>query len=473
MSVGAATATSTSPDSKTLDLALSRERPLAVIVASAVTGLAALALFHGRTEVLEVLATAPLELLLWIAIVVVVNLFPVNFGEMRLCLDMPVLMAVALIYDPATSAFVAAIAAVDRRELRAKIALSHALFNRAQVSLSAYMASAVFHTVAGDIYAWPTAISGTALAVIISYGANVLLVTTYTSIQLRMGPHESVRLLRPAVALPILGTYLGYGALGLVLGRLFFDVGPWAVVAFLLPILVARGMFIRAQRVEVLAQELRERERLLEGLLDRVVDERRDERLRISGDLHDDVLQALTHVRLLGNVLKRDMPLPSDVQRDIDTLVASADEAIAALRRVMSDLRNSPLGRGGLISTLRGTVQDLQLDWQIPIRLEVEPIRDLSPHVQVVLYQVAREALINALKHAHPSAVSVDLRFREGSIRLEVSDDGKGFDVGSQAGGAHLGLTLMRERVSRVNGTLDVTSSQNKGTAVVAAVPAN
>ena len=208
----------------------------------------------------------------------------------------------------------------------------------------------------------------------------------------------------------------------------------------------------------------------MEQLLDRMIDERRDERLRIASDLHDNVLQSLLRIWLLSQVLKRDEGKKPPDTRDIQDLFELADESIHSLRSLMREMRESPLARGGLLPTLDNLVRDLRLDWEARIQLELPTHEDLSPSDQVILYQVAREALMNAIKHAN--AASIQVAVKEGPPpEIAVSDDGIGFNPGDVDESQHFGLGLMRERIRHSGGRLEIRSTPGKGTEIRARLP--
>jgi signal transduction histidine kinase len=103
--------------------------------------------------------------------------------------------------------------------------------------------------------------------------------------------------------------------------------------------------------------------------------------------------------------------------------------------------------------------------------LQVQGTERLTPLVRQELYQIAQEALNNALKHARAQAVRVLLAFQESGTRLEVSDDGGGFEPQKASQGGGLGLRGMRERTQAIGGTLRVESAPGKGTTIHVTVP--
>jgi signal transduction histidine kinase len=99
--------------------------------------------------------------------------------------------------------------------------------------------------------------------------------------------------------------------------------------------------------------------------------------------------------------------------------------------------------------------------------------RDISQTCAAVLYQVAQEGVSNALKHGAPRAMRIILATSERVVQLEIADDGNGFDPSETAQRPGMGLFALRERLSLVDGELDVVSQPGGGTRIVASVPLN
>jgi two-component system nitrate/nitrite sensor histidine kinase NarX len=103
--------------------------------------------------------------------------------------------------------------------------------------------------------------------------------------------------------------------------------------------------------------------------------------------------------------------------------------------------------------------------WRLPVGLRVEGEGTLPSEVQVVFYRVAQEALNNVAKHAGATRVEVELTYQDGAVRLEVCDDGRGFDPGEVPSG-HFGVAIMRERAEAVGAEVAVESCPGQGTTV-------
>ena len=157
----------------------------------------------------------------------------------------------------------------------------------------------------------------------------------------------------------------------------------------------------------------------------------RDDRLRVSRDLHDGVLQALTGIRLELQDLAED----SRKEPAIHDRLLAAERALATeqreLRRFIDGLKpDVPLApaAGDLATRLRDLTARLSLEWKTPIAIRVMP-PDLAvgDELEQPLRLMVHEAVINALKHGHPSRVAVSVEAKESGLSLTVTDDGRGF----------------------------------------------
>lgn len=430
-------------------------------------------LWLGRDELHVAVRRNWRELVFWLTLILLANLFDVEIAPLQFTLDTPLLLATALLYSPAVAAAVVLLGSADAREFRRAVSPSQAVYNRSQIAISVFFAGVIFHFTSGSISSWPSSIVGTAAAMGVFYLLNASLVAGYVAAKGHGSPTLVFRRLTIGRPLEYAVTYFGYGILALVLARLFEEVGGWSVVLFLIPIVVAQIALVRAERLRVLAERLRSRERLLELLSDRVVEERRDERLRIACGIHDDVLQSLIRISQLGFFLKRDTPSGTQAADDAAELVQISDDTIRLLREVVGDLRKSPLGRGGLVRTLRDLSRDLQIQSRVRISVNGPRQLPLSAEGQLTAYHVAKEGILNALKHAGASSIQVGVHLVGGSVSVEVVDDGHGFDPEGVDESMHFGLGLLRERTHKLGGRFLLESTPGSGTRLVIVLPGN
>ena len=411
--------------------------------------------------------------LIWLALVACASFVAIpTGGGASLSMDLPVLLGAAAVYDPALCGLIAMIGASDPREWKRTISGWLSIYNRSQVALSVMTASMVFHGVGGRVGAWPWAAVAAILALSADCAVNYSLVALAVSLRQRLSFSRALASLRFGEAEVFIPTYISFGFLGALLAESYASIGLAGVVAFVAPILLARQAFAHWSQVERFARSLSLRTRALEDFDRRILRERRDERLVLAGDIHDEVLPPLFKVHLMGEVLRRDLESGRllDLDDDLPQLLDATNRAQDAIRRVLGNLRSTPVGSDGLLATLRLLARSVEKDTDAQIRLEMGEVSGSSV-THLLVYQVAREVLHNAVKHSHASNIAIDLSADAGVIRLMVQDDGIGFDPLSVDRESHFGLQLLGERVDAAQGVLHIMSEPGSGTTVIATVP--
>ena len=219
----------------------------------------------------------------------------------------------------------------------------------------------------------------------------------------------------------------------------------------------------------------REQMRALAARLDSI---REDEKAKVSRDLHDEMGQLLTALKMnLRWVEHRLEGIPASqvdaplVERVVDA-GGLVDQAIASVRRIAAELRPAVLDRLGLEDALRLELRLLEartgLRCQLAERAPLPP--EVGGEVATALYRIAVEALTNVARHARAAEVSAALAVVAGEVVLTVADDGCGPPAGGVPAGA-LGIAGMRERADRLGGTLEVARRPGAGTVVTARIP--
>lgn len=268
-----------------------------------------------------------------------------------------------------------------------------------------------------------------------------------------------------------------YAGIQSEVGRLFRTITMTLVagLAFLyvslFPILVRVSRALSRQNAR-LEQQARERRRLL----DMVLRTSEEERKLLAGELHDGPIQRLAG---LGYRLERarnrlDRGNAEGAAALLGELQNGLSEETRHLREMMAELRPPVLDQRGLDSALRDHAAAFERNWGVGCSVRASLDRRLDPDVETVLYRVAQEALTNVAKHARAEQAWVSLGNRNGSVVLEVGDDGIGFDplyATSNGSRDHFGLTAMRERVEMAGGRWEIHSTPGEGTRVVAEFP--
>ncbi len=198
------------------------------------------------------------------------------------------------------------------------------------------------------------------------------------------------------------------------------------------------------------------------------------ERNRLARELHDSVTQSLYSVTLYAEASARllqggQTAQAADHLRELGT---TARDALREMRLLIFELSPPALETGSLADAIQIRLDAVEARGGMPVQFEVEGEEGLSPRVRQELYQIAQEALNNALKHSHAQSVKILLRFGASETVLAISDDGVGFDLEQAQKSGGLGLRGMRERVERIGGVLAVDSAQAGGTRLSVTVPA-
>jgi signal transduction histidine kinase len=194
------------------------------------------------------------------------------------------------------------------------------------------------------------------------------------------------------------------------------------------------------------------------------------ERHRLAGEIHDTLAQGFTSIVTLLQAGQASLDAASPARRHLDLALLTARENLAEARTLVTALTPATLEAGTLGDAVHRVTSATGAQAGIEAHAEVTGTARLLPTgTEVVLLRVCQEALANVRKHAGARQVRVRLCYAGTTVRLTVTDDGKGFDPGTTHGG--YGLTGMRDRVSQVGGTVEVASVPGRGTEVSAEVP--
>ncbi|MCK6573877.1 histidine kinase [Myxococcota bacterium] len=207
-----------------------------------------------------------------------------------------------------------------------------------------------------------------------------------------------------------------------------------------------------------------------------------DERRRISRELHDVVGQDLSVIKLRLEMLKKRLTKVKARGNDANVLlcqdiIRDTENALAAARRLATDLRPSILDQLGLTAAIKWQAEELErrTGLQCRVRTHTADVREHTGR-DTTAFRALQELLTNVLRHSDARRVDIDLSEDHGSLYLEVRDDGKGFPL-EETSGAHasppeaLGLLGVRERVGALGGNVQIESKAGEGTRVRIALP--
>lgn len=225
-----------------------------------------------------------------------------------------------------------------------------------------------------------------------------------------------------------------------------------------------------AERTLELEQEIEERKRV-EADLRR---ERKqaaeksilEERNRIAREIHDSLAQNLTGIVIQMETAKVLTPEDAKVRTPITQAHQLARDGLAEARRSVWALRPCALEHGNLKKALEHLVRGLTTGTSVQVDFELQnPPIALPEAVEINLLRIAQESVMNAVKYAQASQLRVELTFNDQTVRLQVQDNGQGFDL-QQRLGKGFGLVGIRERVEELRGQLTIVTQPGAGTAV-------
>jgi signal transduction histidine kinase len=208
----------------------------------------------------------------------------------------------------------------------------------------------------------------------------------------------------------------------------------------------------------------------LSGHLQRV---REEERARIARDIHDDLGQCLTTIKLDLAILYRDTPEQAAVVRQkVREMSHLVDGTIHSVRRIITELRPRLLDDLGLTAAIEWQTADFQKRTGIPVSLSVYPREIiLDRDRSTVLFRVLQEALLNVVRHAAATAVSVSLTDIDGKVEFEVRDNGRGITTEESGHRTSFGLLGIRERAESLRGTVSISGKPGEGTLLTITFP--
>ena len=213
-------------------------------------------------------------------------------------------------------------------------------------------------------------------------------------------------------------------------------------------------------------------ERVSQDSVRRVVEAQELERTRLARELHDETGQALTSI-LLGLKPLEQSAESAEAREALESVRELVISTLQNVRRLAVELRPSALDDFGLVPAVERLTETFREQSGLRVDLESQLGEARLPsEAETTLYRVIQEALTNVIKHAGANRVSILLQRKKSTAVAVVEDDGSGFDP-SDARADALGLVGMRERVSLAGGRLQIESTPNSGTTVVAEVPSS
>jgi len=228
--------------------------------------------------------------------------------------------------------------------------------------------------------------------------------------------------------------------------------------------LVATVIVIHNVRVSQVAAHLNDR-----------LHERLEERSRIARELHDTLLQGVIGMLMQLYAVETQVPASSPMKESLTRVVGRAHKLVDEGRTTLEDLRSRARHDDALEEALLSGIEDFDIPESIQVQITATGIvRTLNYVVQEDVYRIAREALINALRHAEASTIAIEVGYSESALKLRVWDNGRGMDADAREAGrsGHWGIQGMRERAEHIGGQLKLWSRPGAGTEIELRIPA-
>ncbi len=200
---------------------------------------------------------------------------------------------------------------------------------------------------------------------------------------------------------------------------------------------------------------------------------REDERIRISRQVHDELGQALTGLKMdlywLSNRLPKKL---KSVQEKTKAMSAHIDSTIQTVRRISTELRPGILDDLGLGAALEWQAQEFQRRTGLLCLVTTEVTETpFDQDLNTAFFRIFQETLTNVIRHAHATRVEVVLKEEQGSLTMEVKDNGRGISSDEISNTKSIGLLGMRERAALLGGELTISGQAGAGTAVTVKIP--
>jgi two-component system, NarL family, sensor histidine kinase UhpB len=244
------------------------------------------------------------------------------------------------------------------------------------------------------------------------------------------------------------------------------------LLCFLEPLRKAAGGIEGVIGVALDVTDKRRAEEELRALSRRLVDVQETERRTIARELHDEIGQTLTVLKLmLSQIVRSSAPEAKRLVGEAQTVTTSL---IQQVRELSLNLRPSMLDDLGLLPTLLWQTERFYNQTQVKVNFKHRGLnRQFSQDINTAVYRIIQEALTNVARYSKADEVSVDIDAGDEAIQLEISDKGCGFDSASLSAKASTGLSGMRERADLLGGKLSLLTAPGKGTRITVRLPTN
>ena len=233
------------------------------------------------------------------------------------------------------------------------------------------------------------------------------------------------------------------------------------------------GVGIDTSERELAKQKLRETSQQLRELTSHLVKVREEERKRIGREIHDELGQKLTAIKMDVAWLNKKLPDENILFRDkFRNILAMLDDGNHSIRRILSELRPAILDNFGLLEALLWQTQHFTATTNIPVKINTLESKLLIPeNIATSLFRIFQEALTNIARYSQATEVVISINISEEVLLCAIEDDGIGFDPDILNHKKSFGVLGMKERIGSLNGTFKLITSVNNGTKLEITIP--
>ena len=233
------------------------------------------------------------------------------------------------------------------------------------------------------------------------------------------------------------------------------------------------GIMINITDRKTAEEDLKKINRELHDLSCHLQNIREEERIEIARDIHDELGQQLTGLKM--DVYSLDKQIKSDdlvIKGKFSDILTLIEESVNSVRKIAAHLRPGILDDLGLVAALQWQSQEVQTRFDISINfISDRSDIDAPAAVSTGLFRIYQEALTNAVRHSNARAIDSSIKIVDGRIILEIRDDGKGIDMSAMENRKSFGLLGIKERVYVMKGQYELASEPGKGTSISVSVP--
>ncbi|MDD4921600.1 MAG: response regulator [Bacteroidales bacterium] len=226
-----------------------------------------------------------------------------------------------------------------------------------------------------------------------------------------------------------------------------------------------------AEKLRISESNLLEAKQQLEQLNQHLVRVIEEERTAISFQVHDELGQAMTALKMDMSWIRQNMEKKDQVEQKLGKMLGMTDDVIRKVQRISSELHPGMLEDLGLVSAIEWYCGEFEERTGIPCKLSLDEMDDEVSTVNLTLFRIIQEALTNMIRHSKATASEIQLLNQSEEIILHISDNGVGSSQEKLTSGKSFGIIAMQQRVQQCGGSIEFLSKPGKGISIEVRIP--